>query len=104
MNALEKFEEFRNKYDTFIYEKYDISYDDEYMNVKYYFNIPGLTWFYPQFKINKKYITNNEISDVYFISHGTDKEDELFEYADVPYYYKTRTTKHEKSNDFDMSL
>ena len=65
MNALEKFEEFRNQYDTFIYEKYDISYDDEYMNVKYYFNIPGLTWFYPQFKINKKYITNNEISDVY---------------------------------------
>lgn len=45
-----------------------------------------------------------ETSDVYFISHGTDKEDELFEYADVPYYYKARTTKHEKSNDFDMSL
>lgn len=37
-----------------------------------------------------------ETSDVYFISHGTDKEVELFEYADVPYYYRTRRTKHEK--------
>ena len=45
-----------------------------------------------------------ETSDVYFISHGTDKEDELFEYADIPDYYRTRTTKHEKNDDFDMSL
>lgn len=45
-----------------------------------------------------------ETSDVYFISHGTDKENELFKYADIPDYYRTRTTKHEKNDDFDMSL
>ncbi len=60
-----KFLEFRQKYDTFIYDKYEISYDDEYMNIKYYFNIPGLTWFYPQIKINKKYILNKEINNEY---------------------------------------
>ena len=60
-----KFLEFRKKYDTFIYDKYEINYDDEYMNIKYYFNIPGLTWFYPQIKINKKYILNQNINNDY---------------------------------------
>lgn len=68
MNTLEKFKAFRNKYDTFIYEKYEIVYDSEYMNIKYYFNIPGLTWFYPQLKISKKYILNNNINDDYLNS------------------------------------
>lgn len=68
MNTLEKFKDFRNKYDTFIYEKYEIVYDSEYMNIKYYFNIPGLTWFYPQLKINRKYILNNNINDDYLNS------------------------------------
>ena len=61
----DKFLEFRNKYDTFIYDKYEIIYDEEFMNIKYYFNIPGLTWFYPQIKINKKYILNKNINEEY---------------------------------------
>lgn len=65
MSNFDKFKEFRNKYNTFIYDKYEISYDEENMNIKYYFNIPGLTWFYPQIKINKKYIVNKNISDDY---------------------------------------
>ena len=60
-----KFLEFREKYNTFIYDKYEINYDDENMNIKYYFNIPGLTWFYPQIKINKKYILNTDINNEY---------------------------------------
>ena len=45
-----------------------------------------------------------ETKDVYFISHGTDKEDELFEYADIPDYYKTKPKKNEKHDDFEMGL
>lgn len=56
MNNQEKFNEFRKKYPNFIYEKYEILFDEENLNIKYYFNIPGLTYFYPEIKINKKYI------------------------------------------------
>lgn len=68
MNNYDKFLEFRKKYDTFIYDKYEISYDEDNMNIKYYFNIPGLTWFYPQIKINKKYIINPNINEDYLNS------------------------------------
>ena len=63
MSNNDKFLEFRKQYDTFIYDKYEIVYDEENMNIKYYFNIPGLTWFYPQIRINKKYILNKDIND-----------------------------------------
>jgi hypothetical protein len=56
MDNQSKFNELREKYKTFIYEKYDISFDDKNLNIKYYFNIPGLTYFYPEIKINKNYI------------------------------------------------
>lgn len=59
MNNQEKFNEFRKKYPDFIYEKYEILFDSENLNIKYYFNIPGLTYFYPEIKINKKYIKND---------------------------------------------
>lgn len=59
MNNQEKFNEFRKKYPDFIYEKYDIIIDSDNLNIKYYFNIPGLTYFYPEIKINKKYIKTN---------------------------------------------
>ncbi len=59
MNKQEKFNEFRKKYPDFIYEKYDIIIDSDNLNIKYYFNIPGLTYFYPEIKINKKYIKTN---------------------------------------------
>ena len=40
----------------------------------------------------KDYYDTKEFNskDVYDISKGTDKEDELFDYADIPNYYKTR--------------
>lgn len=59
MNNQEKFDNLRSKYKKFIYEKYDISFDEEYLNIKYYFNIPGLTYFYPEIKIKKIFIKNN---------------------------------------------
>ena len=57
----------------------------------------------------KDYYKHNEFdaTDVYDISKETTKEDELFDYAGIPEYYKT-TNKHKdnnkKKNDFDMSL
>ena len=54
MHNQEKFRELREKYPDFIYEKYDILFDNEYLNIKYYFNIPGLTWFYPELKIKRR--------------------------------------------------
>ena len=68
MNNLNKFNEFRQKYNTFIYDHYEISYDEEKMNIKYYFNIPGLTWFYPQIKIKKKDILDENIDEDYLNS------------------------------------
>ncbi len=46
-------------------------------------------------------------NDVYHIAKGTTKEDELFDYANIPDYYKTSVTKEElktKKDDFDISL
>ena len=43
MNNQEKFNELRKKYDKFIYEKYDISFESEYLNITYQINIPNLT-------------------------------------------------------------
>ena len=65
MHNQEKFNQFREQFKEFIFDKYEITYDEENMNIKYYFNIPGLTWFYPEIKINKKYILNNDIKDDY---------------------------------------
>lgn len=57
----------------------------------------------------KDYYDTKEFNskDVYDISKGTDKEDELFDYADIPSYYKTRkkSNNYEKDkDDFDLSL
>lgn len=65
MSNQDKFKELRHQYDTFIYEKYEITYDEENMNIKYYFDIPNLTTFYPQIKIKKKDILNKNIVDEY---------------------------------------
>ncbi len=65
MNNQEKFNQFREQYKEFIFDKYEITYDQDNMNIKYYFNIPGLTWFYPEIKINKKYISNSNIKQDY---------------------------------------
>ena len=46
-------------------------------------------------------------NDVYHIAKGTTKEDELFDYADIPSYYKTRKNSYnyKKTKDnFEMYL
>ena len=61
MNNQDKFNEYRNKYDTFIYESYDVQFDKEYLYIKYHFNIPGLTKFTPEIKISRDYIRNDVV-------------------------------------------
>lgn len=53
MNNQEKFNNLREKYPDFIYEKYEISFEEDYLKIKYYFTVPGLTTFSPEIKINK---------------------------------------------------
>lgn len=44
-------------------------------------------------------------NDIYDISKGTTKEDELFDYANIPDYYKTRKDSYEKEkDDFEMKM
>ena len=58
----------------------------------------------------KNYYFNDRFdkNDVYDISRGTSKEDELFEYANIPNYlkeYEDKSNKKEKKkDDFDLSL
>lgn len=56
----------------------------------------------------KDYFDNQDFNmyDVKDISKGTTKEDELFDYADVPSYFKTSKKSHNEidKNDFEMSL
>lgn len=54
----------------------------------------------------KQYYDNQEFSskDVYDISKKTTKEDELFNYADIPDYYKTNKKNHREKDDFSISL
>jgi len=44
-------------------------------------------------------------NDIYDISKGTTKEDELFDYANIPDYYKTRKDIYEKEkDDFEIGM
>ena len=54
----------------------------------------------------KGYYDNKDFdsNDVYDISKETTKEDELFDYADIPSYYKTRKSNDRDKDDFEMSL
>ena len=57
----------------------------------------------------KDYYDSKEFksNDVYDISKGTTKEDELFDYADIPSYYKTKKKSYhyEKTkDDYEISL
>ena len=49
-----KFKYLREKYDTFIYENYEIDEDEKYIILKFYFTIKGLVKFTPTTKILKK--------------------------------------------------
>lgn len=65
-----KFEELRNKYNEFIYDKYEITESDNEVIITYFFEIPGLTSFRPSYKIAKSLIKNS-INDFakYIIFH-----------------------------------
>ena len=60
------------------------------------------------YKRNKGLLDNKDFdsNDVYDISKGTSKEDELFDYAEIPSYMKSRkhTEKDTDKDDFEMSL
>ena len=55
----------------------------------------------------KNYYDNNDFdtNDVYSISKGTTKEDELFDYSNVPYYYRNNKVHNkDKNDDFSLGL
>ena len=55
----------------------------------------------------KNYYDNNDFNneDIYDIANKTDKEDELFDYANLPDYFKStkKSYNRDKSDDFDMT-
>ena len=57
------FKELREKYDKFVYEKYEISDSWDWWNITYFFDIPGLTTFTPSIKVDKKNIKNKNIDN-----------------------------------------
>ena len=46
---------------------------------------------------------NFDSNDVYDISRGTTKEDELFDYANIPSYYKTKKGIDKDKDDFELT-
>ena len=58
-----QFEELREKYDKFIYEKYEINDTWDWWNITYFFNIEWLSTFTPSIKIDKKNIKNKNIDN-----------------------------------------
>ena len=54
----------------------------------------------------KEYYDNEDFDkdDVRYISNGTTKEDELFDYADIPDYYKTKSHNDRDKDDYEMRL
>ena len=57
------FEELRKKYSKFVYEKYEINDEWDWLNITYFFSIIWLTTFTPSIKIEKKSIRNKEINN-----------------------------------------
>lgn len=72
MNNQLKFNELREKYSTFIYEKYTYKLEDGYLKIKYYFTIPSLTVFNPtlQIKLNKDINLNDNCLDTLIFHVG----------------------------------
>ena len=63
---MDKFENLRNKYKDFIYEKYEIIEKNDSYEIIFYFNIPDLTTFEPKLIIEKTYLKNNNIDEKFF--------------------------------------
>ena len=64
------FDELRNKYSEFIYDKYEIEETADTYKITYYFEMPGLTSFRPSYEIKKSYL-KRELDDFskYLIFH-----------------------------------
>ena len=62
-SMFEKFNLLRKQYSEIIYRNYQISYDEEVMQIKYQFEIPNLITFEPTISIPKKDITNDSINE-----------------------------------------
>ena len=54
---MDKYLELRNKYDTFIYEGYNVEEKDNKTIITYDFNVPNLTHYYPTLELNKFELT-----------------------------------------------
>lgn len=63
---MDKFENLRNQYKDFIYEKYEIIEKNDSYEIIFYFNIPALTTFEPKLIIEKTYLKNNNIDEKFF--------------------------------------
>ena len=70
MNNQNKFNELREMYQDFIYDKYEYNYDNNYLNIKYYFEIINLTKFNPEIKIKideiKEYVDKKYLEYLIF--------------------------------------
>lgn len=62
---MDKFLDFRKKYDTFIYDRFDIIDNSDNYEITFYFSIPGLCEFAPKLFIDKKQV-NCDIDDNFF--------------------------------------
>ncbi|MBO5138025.1 MAG: hypothetical protein J6B89_00085 [Bacilli bacterium] len=62
MNNFEKFNDFRNMYPNFIFDRYIISENDLEYKIDYFFEIVGLTTFNPSIVIGKNIIKNLNIN------------------------------------------
>ena len=58
----EKFNLFREKYPRIIYKSYEVIDKDDYIQIRYQFEIPELKAFNPYINISKKSISNNNIN------------------------------------------
>ena len=54
----------------------------------------------------KEYYDNKDFdsNDVYDISNGTTKKDELFDYANIPSYYKAKKDNDRDKDDFEINF
>lgn len=71
MNKSKEFIKFREKHSEFFYNTYSISEDNEFIYLKYEFEIPNLTKFYPELKILKRNfkvtdLNKNEVKNMVF--------------------------------------
>ena len=60
---MDKYLEFSNKYDTFIYDFYKIIYEEDKLKVRYHYIIKNLEDFNTEIEINKSEIKNNHLDN-----------------------------------------